>query len=255
MRAVSNNLDPPMAKTRVASAAANKKKNPDKNIDKMDLRDIREALRDKVCVSPRFPGVPSQYRYEIRESCVDLMKDKLTKTPSSSSDISRTSSIARASSIAPASSKADDAKVAQDASEIKQLRHVLANQYIDGEPAEERKTKLHAETLIVVFSMMVSPHFRQKYPDPEVRYNKIVSFELKVRPPPMRFRVLALVLTHLEARDMPVAPTADGIVPLPGRGAILQKKPKTPLLTYTVTEKDGHKIPHRPDVLKAIKQK
>jgi hypothetical protein len=181
---------------------------------KEDLLELKADLRDRVCVGPRYPGKPTMYRYEVRESCVNV-----SKPPSSISKLDKKVS---------SSSKLSSASSASNEYEIAEIRKVLTNQYVEGEPQEERKVKVSAETLFVVFSMMVSPHFRQKYPDPQVRYIKIVTYELGRPPPPMRFRILLLVLTHLEAMSVSSALSPSGEVPLPGRGSFVQRKPVKP---------------------------
>ena len=175
----------------------------------LEMRGTRDKLRDAVCVGPRYPGSPSIYRYALRESCTPLVPVPKRPTKAAAKPTKLTAEMTR--------------------KEIEQIRQVLEVQYREGEPKEEQK-KFSPLVLQANFSRMISPHNRLKYPDPEIRYNKILDTYKPRQPPPSRYRIMYLTLTHLEA--LLLSEESDA---LPGIGAVLRK-----VLKQTQKKKSGY---------------
>lgn len=175
---------------RPAMLAAKPSPNGELPATALQMRGMRERLRDTVCVGPRYPGGPSNYRYTLRETCTPI-KRALAAKPKPKTTLTAAATL----------------------KEIAQIRRVLEVQYGAGEPKGERK-RVPPYVLQEQFSSMIAPFYRLKYPDPEVRYTKILAAYEK-QPPPTRYRVMYLTLTHLEALL-----AADTSKSLPGMGAV-----------------------------------
>lgn len=147
------------------------------------VRSQQIELRDQVCVSPRYPGHPEQYRYVFREHCESLKPRTRDKKKASVSS----------RPLTPLSAAATHA-------EISALRRVLKLNFPEGKPPPAEVRMTHRSVIETVGRMLL-PHYRTAYPDPEERFAvlqalfKAGGFKFIIP----RFRVLSLVLTSLEA--------------------------------------------------------
>jgi hypothetical protein len=131
---------------------------------------VRDALRDKVCVAPRYTkGPPEAYRYVVTESCVH--KDA-ANGPRRRGAIS----------------------VAQTKKEVRILKEALG----DGPIIDHDVAGNVLETSHQLFALMIRPKFRLETSNPLERYDKITSALREVALLPRRF-ILNLVRLHLES--------------------------------------------------------
>lgn len=148
----------------------------DVSVAKNALLKTRQAARDRVCVGPRHPGNPTDYRYVLRESCELLDRNN--------------------SPVKPRTPKSR-VSIAQTKKEIKMLEHVLRTQYSN---TDTGNAMVSYQTTLSAFEIMADSKSRLDCPDPEERYLKImVSLKRrKLTGKQSRYRVMAMLLAHLK---------------------------------------------------------
>lgn len=115
------------------------------------VSEVRNALRDQVCVPPRYPGKSSDYVYSVREVCSRRDRSKAPRRPQR-----------------PAPPPPDYASDAQ------KLREFLQARYPKGAPRGQERIKLIMAAAYT--GRMLAPVWRRKHPDPVERFQGIVKY-------------------------------------------------------------------------------
>lgn len=148
----------------------------DVSVAKNTLLKTRQAARDRLCLGPRYPGKPTDYRYVLRESC----------------ELSEKSN-------APVKQRVPKSKVSigQTKKEIKLLEHVLRTQYSN---TDTGNAMVSYQITLSAFEIMADTRSRLDFPDPEERYLKIMASlkRRKLTGKQSRYRVMAMLLAHLK---------------------------------------------------------
>lgn len=138
---------------------------------KQQLDASQKANRDRLCVPPKYPGKPEDYTYIVTEYC-KLQKQNARQKKQLDGRIS----------------------AAQNQAEIKKI-NVILDMY--GETLTPGVSGKTLNVLGSVYTIMIMPENRRKYPDPSQRYAAAVKKE-HAHEVPVHV-VMRLVLRHLKA--------------------------------------------------------
>lgn len=153
---------------------------------KSSLRGIREHTRDGLCVGPKYPGKPVEYRYVVSESCAHIERTRQAR-------------LERKKNAGKLKQKLGDDE-ATNKQELKHVNRILRSQYNNVEPSGEYSLHVN-DPVMYTFGRMISPLLRSQYPDPEQRWEAIMSFykrKVKGSRQLPRYRIFTMVKVHLE---------------------------------------------------------
>lgn len=131
-------------------------------------RDL-EGLRGSVCVGPRHPGRPEDYRVAVRATCFPATPEGRAAAAAAAKR--------RKEKAAAAASTAPGVAVAQTRAEVKRLEEEMASVYPDSRSLYDKQfVSGEIRTLSFdVLKFMLDPRERRLVPDPLVRYNRLVK--------------------------------------------------------------------------------
>jgi hypothetical protein len=150
-------------------------------LNKRGVKEMRESLRNKVCVTPDYPGRPEDYRY-VAHFCVK-----------------------KGDPNAPPKPPKQTISAADTAREVRILEKAIAAYGKDYREPDIEGSNIN--TMRYVFEYMVKLDARKKFPDPLKRYEYAVDFVKKghaasgksnVEAAIPRYTVLQLVLAAMK---------------------------------------------------------